>query len=129
MICLDANFLIGGVIEARSESRHLLDWAAAGETFCTAAPAWYEFLCGPVTSAQIETMQVFLKGGIIPFATAQAQVAAVLFNAAGRPRRLRVDAMIAATAISQRAALATLNTADFKLFASHGLKLAIPLAG
>ncbi len=49
MICLDANFLIGGVIEARPESRHLLAWAAAGETFCTAAPAWYEFLCGPVT--------------------------------------------------------------------------------
>ncbi len=127
MICLDANFLIGGVIEARPESRHLLAWAAAGETFCTAAPAWYEFLCAPVTPAQIDAMQAFLKGGIIPFASAQAQVAAQLFNAADRPRRLRVDAMIAATAISQQAALATLNTADFKLFTSHGLVLAIPL--
>ena len=126
MICLDANFLIGGVSEARPESRHLLTWAAAGETFCTAAPAWYEFLCGPVTAAQINTMQAFLEGGIIPFAADQAQVAARLFNAAERPRRLRVDAMIAATAISQQAALATLNTADFKLFASHGLVLAIP---
>lgn len=66
MICLDANFLIGGVIEARPESRHLLAWAAAGETFCTAAPAWYEFLCGPVTPAQIETMQAFLKGASSP---------------------------------------------------------------
>lgn len=127
MICLDANYLIGGVIEARPESRHLLAWAAAGETFCTAAPAWYEFLCGPVTPAQIETMLAFLKGGIIPFATPQAQVAAQLFNAAERPRRLRVDAMIAATAISQQAALATINSADFKLFTSHGLVLAIPL--
>jgi predicted nucleic acid-binding protein len=35
--------------------------------------------------------------------------------------------MIAATAISQQAPLATLNTADFKLFTSHGLELAIPL--
>jgi predicted nucleic acid-binding protein len=127
MICLDANFLIGGVIEARPESRHLLAWAAAGETFCTAAPAWYEFLCGPVTPAQIETMLAFLKGRIIPFASAQAQVAALLFNAAERPRRLRVDAMIAATAISQQAALATLNTADFKRLTSHGLVLATPL--
>ncbi len=126
MICLDANFLIGGVSEARPESRHLLTWAAAGETFCTAAPAWYEFLCGPVTAAQIHTMQAFLEGGIIPFAADQAQVAARLFNAAARPRRLRVDAMIAATAISQQAALATLNTADFKLFTSHGLVLALP---
>jgi predicted nucleic acid-binding protein len=71
-------------------------------------------------------MQAFLEGGIIPFAADQAQVAARLFNAAERPRRLRVDAMIAATAISRQAALATLNTADFKLFASHGLVLAIP---
>jgi predicted nucleic acid-binding protein len=127
MICLDANFLIGGVSEARPESRHLLAWAAAGETFCTAAPAWYEFLCAPVTPAQIETMLAFLKGRIIPFATDQAQVAARLFNAAERLRRLRVDAIIAATAISQQAPLATLNTADFKLFTSHGLVLAIPL--
>lgn len=127
MICLDANFLIGGVSEARPESRHLLAWAAAGETFCTASPAWYEFLCGPVTPAQIETMLAFLEGGIIPFAVDHAQVAARLFNAAERPRRLRVDAMIAATAISQQVALATLNTADFKLFTSHGLVLAIPL--
>jgi hypothetical protein len=85
MICLDANFLIGGVIEARPESRHLLAWAAAGETFCTPAPAWYEFLCGPVTPAQIETMLAFLKGGIIPFAAAQAQVAALLLKITGGP--------------------------------------------
>ena len=127
MICLDANFLIGGLIEARPESRYLLAWAAAGETFCTAAPAWYEFLCGPVSPAQIQTMQAFLRGGIIPFSTVQAQIAARLFNAAERPRRLRVDAMIAATAISQKAALATINHADFKSFTAHGLELAIPL--
>jgi predicted nucleic acid-binding protein len=127
VICLDANFLIGGVIEARPESRHLLAWAEAGETFCTAAPAWYEFLCGPVSSAQIETMLAFLTGGIVPFGASQAEIAARLFNAVERPRRLRVDAMIAATTISQQAALATLNLEDFQLFAPHGLALATPL--
>jgi predicted nucleic acid-binding protein len=126
MICLDANFLIGGVIETRAESRHLIAWAEAGEAFCTAAPAWYEFLCGPVSPAQIETMQAFLKGGIIPFAARQAEIAARLFNAVERQRRLRVDAMIAATSISQQAPLATLNAEDFTLFASHGLTLAGP---
>ena len=39
MIWLDANFLIGGVIDAPPESQHLLAWAAAGETFCKATPA------------------------------------------------------------------------------------------
>ena len=127
MICLDADFSIGGVSESRPESLQLLAWAAAGETFCTAASAWYEFLCGPVTPAQIETMLAILQGGIMPFAADQAQVAARLYNAAERPRRLRVDAMIAATAISHQAALATLNIGDFKHFTSHGLELAMPL--
>lgn len=123
MICLDANFLIGGVTEARPESRQLLAWLKGGETFCTPAPAWYEFLCGPVSPAQVNTMLAFLTKGIIPFETSQAQIAAQLFNAVKRPRRLRVDAMIAATAISQEARLATLNTEDFKPFVPHGLKL------
>lgn len=127
MICLDANFLIGGVTEARPESRQLLAWVKAGETFCTAAPAWHEFLCGPVSRPQINTMMAFLSKGIIPFEVSQAQIAARLFNAVKRSRRLRVDAMIAATAISQKARLATLNSEDFKLFAPHGLELAVPL--
>lgn len=127
MICLDTNFLIGGVSETRPESHHLLAWCNAGETFCTAAPAWYEFLCGPVSPAQINTMLAFLAGGIVPFEASQAQMAAQLFKAVDRSRRLRVDAMIAAAAISQKAPLATLNTEDFKLFAPHGLELAVPL--
>lgn len=126
MICLDANFLIGGVIEARPESRHLLDWFEAGETFCTPAPAWYEFLCGPVNLSQVNTMLAFLTEGIIAFEESQALIAARLFNTVNRSRRLRVDAMIAAAAISQGARLATLNMADFGQFDPHGLELAHP---
>lgn len=123
MICLDANFLIGGVIEPRPESRQLQAWAEAGETFCTATPAWYEFLCGPVTSPQIETIRSFLTEGIIPFDEAQAITAARLFNAVQRKRALRVDAMIAATAIVAGASLATNNRDDFSEFLPHGLKI------
>lgn len=126
MICLDANYLIGGVSEGRPESSHLLAWAEAGETFCTATPAWYEFLCGPVTEPQIASMHGFLSHGIIAFEVTQASTAARLFNAVKRPRRLRVDAMIAATAIGAGARLATLNAADFGIFVPHGLELAHP---
>lgn len=129
MICLDANYLIGGVSEERPESSHLLRWIEAGETFCTAAPAWYEFLCGPVSEAQIDTMRAMLTHGIVAFEEAQATAAARLFNAVKRPRRLRVDAMIAATAIAAGGRLATLNAADFGLFVPHGLELAkIPVS-
>jgi predicted nucleic acid-binding protein len=123
MICLDANYLIGGVIETRPESARLMAWAEAGETFCTAAPAWYEFLCGPVTTPQIETMRAFLTAGIIPFDDPQATTAARLFNAAQRKRGLRVDAMIAAAAIAAKAPLATNNRDDFTDFLPHGLQL------
>ncbi len=125
MICLDANFLIGGAAAHRPEARHLLAWLESGETFCTAAPAWYEFLCGPVEPVQVNSMLAALTEGIVAFEESQARIAARLFNAVGRSRRLRLDAMIAATAISRQARLATLNVEDFALFARHGLELAI----
>ncbi|MEP6821816.1 MAG: PIN domain-containing protein [Chthoniobacterales bacterium] len=123
MICLDTNYLIGGISEGRPESAHLQTWFEAGERFFTAAPAWYEFLCGPVTEEQVATMQAFLGAGILSFDPEQAEIAARLFNAVKRPRRLRVDAMIAATAIAAGGRLATLNTEDFGLFVPHGLEL------
>ena len=129
MICLDSNYLIGGVTEGRPESSHLLAWFEAGEIFFTAAPAWYEFLCGPVNEAQIETMRAFLTHGIIAFGETQAATAARIFNAVERPRRRRVDAMIAATAMVAGGKLATLNASDFGPFVPHGLELAEPAVG
>ena len=69
-------------------------------------------------------MLAFLTEGIVAFEEAQARTAARLFNAVKRSRRLRVDAMMAATSISQQARLATLNADDSALFAPHGLELA-----
>ena len=124
MICLDANYLIGGTSQERPESGHLLDWIDAGETFCTPTPAWYEFLCGPVNADAIEAMKDLLGERIMPFDTAAAILSAELFNKIGRPRARRVDVMIAAIAIQQDAKLATLNTAHFEPMVKHGLELA-----
>ncbi len=122
MICLDTNYLILGLVAGSPESAELTAWRRAGILLITPMPAWYEFLCGPVSSAQISTMRAFLHA-IVPFETAQATAAAQLFNAAGRKRGLRVDAMIAGTAIAAGAALATNNQADFAPFITEGLKL------
>jgi predicted nucleic acid-binding protein len=86
-------------------------------------PAWYEFLCGPVASRHIQIVRGFLAGGVIAFEEVQAIEAARLFNAVGRARRLRTDAMIAATAIVAGARLATSNAEDFKAFVPHGLTI------
>ena len=89
----------------------------------SAAPGWYEFLCGPVASRHIQIVRGFLAGGVIVFEEVQAIEAARLFNAVGRTRRLRIDAMIAATAIVAGARLATSNAEDFKAFVPHGLTI------
>ena len=123
MICLDTNYLVRGLIKEARESSELVRWRQSGEILLSAAPAWYEFLCCPVTDLQIRIIRSFLSGGVAAFEEIQAAEAARLFNAIGRTRRLRTDTMIAATAIVAGASLATSNIEDFRVFIPHGLKL------
>ncbi len=123
MICLDTNYLILGLVPGSRESRELTAWFTSGETLVTPMLAWFEFLCGPVTAVQIQTMRAFLHD-LLPFGESHASAAAGLFNVGGRKRTGRVDAMIAATAIVAGAALATNNQHDFSAFKGSGLRLA-----
>lgn len=100
-----------------------MTWTQAGESLITPMAAWYEFLCGPVTGPQVAAIRGFLHE-VVAFGEPQAAEAARLFNAGGRKRSLRVDAMIAGTALVAGARLATNNQKDFKTFTSHGLILA-----
>ncbi len=123
MICLDTNYLIRCLEAGSEEAERITAWYRHGERLLAPVTAWYEFLCGPVTAEQEEIVRAFLVE-VIPFAEEQAREAAHLFNATGRKRHLRVDAMIAATSIVAGAPLATGNREDFQLFLAHGLKLA-----
>ena len=122
MICLDTNYLILGLVPDSREAVQLLAWSEAGEHFYTAALVWYEFLCGPVDSNQVAAMRSLLRQ-ILPLDEPQAEEAARLFNAIGRRRNLRVDAIVAAAATSRQAPLATNNRQDFRHFEPHGLHL------
>lgn len=122
MICLDTNYLILGLVPGSRESKQLIAWVQAGETLITPMTAWYEFICGPVTAPQIAAMRAFLHE-LVPFDEPRAIEASRLFNAAGRKRTLRIDAMIAATALVSGAALATNNRSDFNAFVPHGVRM------
>jgi len=122
MICLDTNYLILGLVEGSAEAQALIAWTQADEPLISPRPAWYEFLCGPVSDAQIYTMRAFLDE-IVVFGESEAEESARLFNATGRRRHLRVDAMIAGTATVAGARLATNNRADLSAFVPHGLQL------
>lgn len=123
MICLDTNYLIRGLIPATEEADKIIHWLENGEPIGTPAVAWYEFLCGPVSGEEIQLAKAILTADVLVFADAQATEAARLFNTVNRSRRLRVDAMIAGTAITAKARLATQNRADFEPFVAHGLRL------
>jgi predicted nucleic acid-binding protein len=122
VICLDTNYLILGLIEGTPEAQQLIDWCRAREALITPTLAWFEFLCGPVTPIQIATMRAFLQE-VVALGEPQAIEAARLFNAVGRRRTLRVDSMIAGSAVVAGARLATNNRAHFKLFLPHGLQM------
>lgn len=123
MICLDTNYLILSLDAGTDEAKSLIKWYQTGKKLITSSIAWYEFLSGPVSKEQVKTIFSFLAGNIIPFDDVHALEAARLFNAAKRVRRLRVDAMIAATATLQKARLATANNKDFQHFVPFGLQL------
>ena len=122
MICLDTNYLILGLVPGSREADQLVRWSENGEEFYAPATVWYEFLCGPVDSNQVSAMRSLMRD-IIPLDESQAEEAARLFNAIGRRRNLRIDAIIAAAATSRQAPLATNNLNDFHVFAAHGLQL------
>lgn len=123
MICLDTNYLVCSLIPGSLEAKAVGAWLRKGERLFAPSVAWYEFLCGPVTSDEVRLVRHILAGGVIAFEEAQAATAARLFNAVGRARRLRVDAMIAACAIEAGCRLATSKQTDFARFVPCGLVL------
>ncbi len=123
MICLDTNYLILALVPDTPEAERVCGWLRDGEPIGIPAVAWYEFLCGPVTEEEVDLANAICTAGALALDATRAAEAARLFHAAGRPRRLRVDAMIAGTAVAVGARLATNNRGDFQPFVAFGLTL------
>jgi predicted nucleic acid-binding protein len=97
---------------------------ADGQPAAVSSVVWYEFLIGPVDESEIRLAHAFLRGAIVPIDRDDARLAADIYNTAGRKRRLKTDALIAACAIRAGAGLLTLNQGDFLPFQAMGLRLA-----
>lgn len=123
MIHFDTNALVALPLWAR-EGHPAIARVLAGEAAAASAVVWYEFLSGPLATDEAKLARAFLQGRVLPIAEEDAELAARLFNAAGRKRGLKTDALIAAVALRAGAELVTLNTADFTPFVAQGLRLA-----
>jgi len=123
MIHADANVLVALSVLLRAEPTEFERRLRKKEPVTASAPAWFEFVCGPVTEADLDMAQEFLGGKVVSLTREHADRAAVLFNVTGRGRVSKTDCLIAAIAIADGADLATLNPADFKRFEPFGLRL------
>jgi predicted nucleic acid-binding protein len=83
MIHFDTNFLIQAVVAGSTAHEKFRGWAHAQEDCNASSIAWAEFLCGPLDApAEAIARQIFPQPE--PFLSADAALAARLFNQTGR---------------------------------------------
>ena len=122
MIHLDTNYLIGLLLPDSPQAAQFDSWILAGEIVGTSAMAWGEFLCGPLSDKD-SSIALAVLATIESVTTADAELAAELFNKSGRRRGSLADCIIAAVALRSGASIATENRADFIPFMSAGLTI------
>ncbi|MFZ4774655.1 MAG: PIN domain-containing protein [Terrimicrobiaceae bacterium] len=122
-IHLDTNYLIQF---AGGQDLRLVDqvtkWLGDGIPLHASAMAWAEFRCGPLDE-KTYLLVAEITSGILPVTFEIANKAGDLFEATGRRSRSLADCIIAATAMSKQAPLATNNRTDFEPFIPEGLEL------
>ena len=122
MILLDTSFMVRALQRGSPEDRSLRAWVRAGETLGMSTVAWGQFLCGPVSAAQIQIVAELIEEPI-PFGLDESATAARFFNETGRRRGSFADCMIAATAFEAGAPIATTDVADFRRFERLGVRV------
>lgn len=121
-IHLDTSFLIRSLVPGSEEGKLLRGWLRSGRSIAISTLVWGEFLCGPLEDG-LEPIARRITRKHVSLETTEATEAARLFNATGRRRGSFQDCIVAATAITSGAVLATSDVADFGRFAVEGLQL------
>src|SRR5262245_14180254 len=115
LVHLDTSVLVDAFTGARRSMPALRRATADGDvtSFCTLV--LYEWLRGPRTGDERETVDAFFATEIaVTFGQREAERAADLFRRVKRARQRQADLAVAACAIEARASLWTLNRTDFR---------------
>jgi predicted nucleic acid-binding protein len=112
---LDTSALVDALTGPRRSLDELADLADKGHRLALSTIVLFEWLRGPRLRPELAAQEdLFPRASAVPFGPAQADLAARLYRALPKPRGREIDVAIAACAISDGAALWTLNRADFK---------------
>ena len=114
MILLDTSVLIDAFTGPRRSARRLRVAIESGERILLSTLVLYEWLRGPRREEETTAQEALFPGAsAVAFGQEEASLAARLYRTVRSPRGREIDLAIAACALTQRAALWTLNPRDF----------------
>ncbi len=114
MILLDTSVLIDALTSPGRSTAALRRAIADGERILLSTLVLYEWLRGPRRPEELAAQEaLFPRESAIPFAAAEAALAAGLYARLRKARGREIDLAIAACALVRNAKLWTLNTEDF----------------
>ncbi|MBA2257712.1 MAG: type II toxin-antitoxin system VapC family toxin [Acidobacteria bacterium] len=114
MIHVDTSALIAALTGARTAAPVLRGFISDGLRMAISTPVLYEWDRGPRTAEERDSREIlFPSDAIFGFGLDDALLAAELYRRMARPRGREIDIAIAAYALTNGAALWTLNPTDF----------------
>lgn len=114
IVHLDTSALIDALTGPRRSLPRLIEIVEQGHRIAVSSIVLFEWLRGPRQRAELTAQESLLpREGATPFTAVEAALAADLSKTLVKPRGREIDLAIAATALSQGAALWTLNRDDF----------------
>ena len=115
IVHIDTSALVDALTGPRRSLDVLVGLVEQGHRVAVSSLVLYEWLRGPRTIAELGAQEeIFPREAAIPFDVEAAALAAELYTNVRRPRGREVDLAVAACALTQDAALWTLNGKDFK---------------
>jgi len=125
MILLDTSVVIDALTGPRRSAPALRRAIANGERILMPTLVLYEWLRGPRRTEELAAQEaLFPRESAVPFAAAEAALAAALYIRLRKARGREIDLAIAACAMARKATLWTLNVKDFEDIAD--LEASIP---
>jgi predicted nucleic acid-binding protein len=114
LVHLDTSLLVHAFAGERRSLAALRAATVKGEVITFSTIVLYEWLRGPRTDDERQSVEAFFTLDLLPvFGRQEAERAASLYRQVKRARQRQADLAVAACALEHGAALWTLNRADF----------------